>query len=479
MISLNTNTTSLMASYHLRSSSVNLQKSMDRLASGSRINSSFDDAGGLAVSLKLAASIRRTQATQANVNNTLSFLQTQDGVLKAAEKVVSRMNELAVLARDVTKSASDVGAYNNEFQSLQGQLSALSSEKFNGISLFVAPPSGAVPAGTSAQTIAVVTSADGSQTVGASAVAINSEPWMNMLINGFVSFADPINSARRIFVPNEPQDLAGYMDTGEVVDLSQTTQVTQTYTHEYTIPGSDFTRVVNVNAHAPSSTAASTSSVSVTVLSDSANEGFAGIGSAGTFSWNRPSSENRVTTKTYENLADNIRTGDLSFDTLLAGGTTSISTTITYTFDASQLGTYPSTAVPRTGTLVQATQPYLGTKILSSWSGNELSSSAANASDSELTQSSAEEFAIVAERAMQSLAQMRANNGAEQTRLAYAADVLQVNDANLQLAHGKIVNVDIAAESAGLARLTILQQGAMSILAQANQSSRTLLRLLN
>jgi flagellin len=96
-----------------------------------------------------------------------------------------------------------------------------------------------------------------------------------------------------------------------------------------------------------------------------------------------------------------------------------------------------------------------------------------------LTQSTAEEFAIVAERAMQSLAQMRANNGAEQTRLTYAADVLQVNDANLQLANGKIVNVDIAAESARLARLSILQQGAMSIVAQANQSSQTLLRLLN
>jgi flagellin-like hook-associated protein FlgL len=479
MISLNTNTTSLMASYHLRSSSANLQKSMNRLASGSRINSSFDDAGGLAVSLKLAASIRRTQATQANVNNTISFLQTQDGVLKAAEKVVSRMSELAVLARDVTKNTSDVGAYNTEFQSLQGQLSALSSEKFNGMSLFVAPPSGAVPAATAAQSIAVVTSADGLQTIGASAVAINSEPWMNMLINGFVSFADPSNSARRIFVPNEPQDVAGYMDTGEVVDLSQTTQVTQTYTHEYTIPGSDFTRVVNVNAHAPSSTAASTASVSATVLSDSANEGFAGIGSGGTFSWNRPSSENRVTTPTYENLADNIRTGDISFDPVLAGGTTSISTTITYIFDANQLGNYPSTAVARTGTLAQATEVYTGSRILNSWSGNQLSSTAANASDSELTQSTAEEFAIVAERAMQSLAQMRANNGAEQTRLTYAADVLQVNDANLQLANGKIVNVDIAAESARLARLSILQQGAMSIVAQANQSSQTLLRLLN
>lgn len=458
---------------------MNLQKSMNRLASGLRINSSFDDAGGLAVSLKLAASIRRTQATQANVNNTIAFLQTQDGVLKAAEKVVSRMSELAVLARDVTKNSSDVGAYNTEFQSLQGQLSALSSEKFNGMSLFVAPPSGAVPAATAAQSIAVVTSADGLQTMGASAVAINTEPWMNMLINGFVSFADPSNSARRIFVPNEPQDVAGYTEMGEVVDLSQTTQVTQTYTHEYTIPSSEFTRVVNVNAHAPSSTAASTASLSVTVLSDSANEGFAGIGSGGTFSWNRPSSENKITTPTYENLADNIRTGDISFDPLLTGGTSSISTTITYTFNVSDLGFYPSTAVARTGALDDATEVYTGLKILNSWSGNQLSSTAANASGSELTQSTAEEFAIVAERAMQSLAQMRANNGAEQTRLTYAADVLQVNDANLQLANGKILNVDIAAESARLARLSILQQGSMSILAQANQSSQTLLRLLN
>jgi flagellin len=54
----------------------------------------MDDAGGLAVSMKLSASIRRTEATQANVNNALSMLETQDGVLKSAEKVVSRMSEL-------------------------------------------------------------------------------------------------------------------------------------------------------------------------------------------------------------------------------------------------------------------------------------------------------------------------------------------------------------------------------------------------
>jgi flagellin len=103
MISINTNSASSAAAYNLSNTNVNLQKSLNRLSSGSRINSSFDDAGGLAVSMKLSASIRRTEATQANVGNAISLLETQDGVLKSADKVLNRMSYLATLALDVTK----------------------------------------------------------------------------------------------------------------------------------------------------------------------------------------------------------------------------------------------------------------------------------------------------------------------------------------------------------------------------------------
>ena len=132
MISINTNTASSLAAYNLGSTNVNLQKSLQRLSSGSRINNSIDDAGGLAVSMKLSSAIRRTEATQANVNNALSLLQTQDGVMKNAEKVVTRMAELVQLAADVTKSTADTSLYQTEFQSLQSQLSSMLSEKFNG-----------------------------------------------------------------------------------------------------------------------------------------------------------------------------------------------------------------------------------------------------------------------------------------------------------------------------------------------------------
>ena len=96
-ISLNTNLGASLAAYNLGAAGVNLRRSMERLSSGSRINSSFDDAGGLAVSMKLSASIRRTDATLSNVNNAISFLQTQDGALGVADKLLNRMSEASAL----------------------------------------------------------------------------------------------------------------------------------------------------------------------------------------------------------------------------------------------------------------------------------------------------------------------------------------------------------------------------------------------
>jgi flagellin len=153
MITINTNTASMTAAYNLNNTNVNLQRSLNRLSSGSRINSSADDAGGLAVSMKLSASIRRTEATQANVGNAIALLQTQDGVLKSADKIVSRISELTQLATDVTKSTDDLALYQTEVDQLIEQLDLMVGEQFNGVSLF----------GTSSLT--VVTSHDGSQTV--------------------------------------------------------------------------------------------------------------------------------------------------------------------------------------------------------------------------------------------------------------------------------------------------------------------------
>jgi flagellin len=80
--------------------------------------------------------------------------------------------------------------------------------------------------------------------------------------------------------------------------------------------------------------------------------------------------------------------------------------------------------------------------------------------------------------AIQNLATLRATNGSQQSRLAFANDMLGINKVNLESANGRIADVDIAAESANLARLNILQQAGTAMLAQANQSPQSILRLL-
>jgi flagellin len=169
-VSLQTNTAATSAVYDLGVSGRNLKRSLDRLSSGSRINTSFDDAGGLAVSMKLSASIRRTDATIANVNNAISFLQTQDGALAVAGKLLNRMSELTSMAMDVTKGPDDLGLYQTELEGLQEQLYSMLDEEFNGIKLFHPglTPGLVIGANTPdfTSTKIVVTSADGEQSIG-------------------------------------------------------------------------------------------------------------------------------------------------------------------------------------------------------------------------------------------------------------------------------------------------------------------------
>jgi len=285
---INTNTSASLASYNLSSTNVNLQRSLNRLSSGSRINSSYDDAGGTAVSMKMSASIRRTEATLANVNNSVAFLQTQDGVLKNADKVLNRMSELAMLATDVTKSTNDLALYNTELSQLKGQLNLMLSEQFNGIALFSAGANATADgvAFDADSTLTVVTSHDGDQTIGITQVDLNQV----------------------------------------VFDITDATS------------GDNMDITTNANA---------TSAVA------------------------------------------------------------SI------------------------------------------------------------------------QNAIQNLATLRANNGAEQSRLTFAADMLSINKINLEAANSRIVDVDVAAESSQLARFNILQQAGTAMLAQANMSTQSILRLIS
>ena len=80
--------------------------------------------------------------------------------------------------------------------------------------------------------------------------------------------------------------------------------------------------------------------------------------------------------------------------------------------------------------------------------------------------------------AIGNLATLRAQNGAEQTILSHASDLLKINQINLEAANSQIIDLDVAKESSNLSRLNIMQQAGMAMLAQANQSNDAVLRLL-
>jgi flagellin len=80
--------------------------------------------------------------------------------------------------------------------------------------------------------------------------------------------------------------------------------------------------------------------------------------------------------------------------------------------------------------------------------------------------------------ALQNVATFRATNGAEQSRLGFASELLTTNKANLEAATSRITDVDVAQESTQLARWNTLVQAGTSMLSQANQSASTALKLL-
>ncbi len=168
-LTVSNNTAVAAASHYLGKNQQALQLSIKKLASGSRLIGN-PDPGTLSVAMRLDASVTRLVGAKNNVQNGMSFVEVQDGMLQSAGRIVGRMAELKGMAtQDPMKSAQDIASYDNEFADLQVQLFQISQQTFNGASLFArfttaTGSNAAVFRGTTAQdnTISIFTSSNGS-----------------------------------------------------------------------------------------------------------------------------------------------------------------------------------------------------------------------------------------------------------------------------------------------------------------------------
>jgi len=131
-----TNTTALNAQRTMAITRMNLDKSLEKLASGSRINHAGDDAAGLAISENLRAQIRGMRQAKRNAQDGVSLIQVSEGGLNEISNMLIRLRELAIQAASDTIGDTERQFTDREFQSLKQEIDRIANvTAFNGTPL--------------------------------------------------------------------------------------------------------------------------------------------------------------------------------------------------------------------------------------------------------------------------------------------------------------------------------------------------------
>src|SRR5512146_609257 len=136
MTIINTNLSALKAQNGNRMAQASLDKAMERLSTGLRINSAKDDAAGLAISQRMTADVRGLSVAIRNAGDGISLAQTAETAMGEVTNMLQRMRELAVQAANGTVSAQDRQALQAEVGQLVGEIDNVANRtSFNGIRL--------------------------------------------------------------------------------------------------------------------------------------------------------------------------------------------------------------------------------------------------------------------------------------------------------------------------------------------------------
>ena len=137
MVVVNTNISALRSSEAMRQTESAMGDAMERLSTGSRINSASDDAAGSAIASKMEAQTRSLAVAVRNANDAISLTQTAEGALGEVEDILQRIRELAVQSGNSTLNASDRVQLQAEADALTAEIDAIASQtNFNSVSLF-------------------------------------------------------------------------------------------------------------------------------------------------------------------------------------------------------------------------------------------------------------------------------------------------------------------------------------------------------
>lgn len=492
-LTVNTNIASLNTQRNLSSSSNALATSMQRLSTGSRINSAKDDAAGLQISNRLTSQINGLGVAVRNANDGISLAQTAEGAMQQSTNILQRMRDLSLQSANGSNSGTERQALNQEVDQLKQELDRIAeTTTFGGRKLLngdfknVDFQVGAQANETIGFSISSTDSAKlgnneytakGTKLGVAVTGANNTVSVKNAADNFKISDSQGASKAIAYAANATSKEIATAINTA-VQDTG--VGVTATVKNDLTLSAFDNDLqggTLNLTVNGKVVSVANFNGNDLTALKNQLNSADAGVSvefakkSDGTFD------KSSIVLKGSDDIT-------ISAAGVQSDGTTAIAAA-DLDFSQSINGASPAAAVG-TAWIAVGTVELSGVREFSFANGSDevfqatgASSMVDSVSDIDISTAKGAQDAIsVIDAALKSIDSQRADLGAVQNRFDNTIANLQNISENVSAARGRIQDTDFAAETANLSKNQILQQAGTAILAQAKQLPQAVLSLL-
>ena len=490
---IGTNVASLTAQRHLASSQGDLQTSMERLASGNRINSAMDDAAGLAISNRMTAQIGSLNQSVRNANDSMALAQTAEGAMEEITSALNRMRELAAQAANSTYSSSDRESLNEEVTQLVSEINRIATDtEFNGI---------AILDGTfQSQDTFIGTDASHTESlsiggVGSASLGVGSNASYSTELTSTSTTSNAALAAGDLVING--YEIGATSSDGVSTASADSSAIAFAAAINAKSGDTNVTASVNATALAGTAVTDSTTGYGVAITSGDiyingvdlgAIDASASVAERGA---TVAAAVNAITDQTGVTATFSTSTGAVALSAadgrnivLTSDDASGIATTV------SGLGGAATSAasVTERGTITISSTDSAGITIGGASAGDAgltdgytaaTATQGAGVSSLDISTASGATAAItILDAAIDQVATERGKLGAFQNRMEHAVNNLMNVSENTAAAKSRIQDADFATESANLAKAQVLQQAGTAMLAQANASTQNVLSLL-
>lgn len=476
---INTNVASLNAQRNLNRTQEALNTSLQRLSSGLRINSAKDDAAGLAISERFSSQIRGLTQAARNANDGISLSQTAEGALTETSNALQRIRELAVQSVNSSNSATDRQALNAEVNQLISEIDRIATQtSFNGSKILSQSGGFAASFQVGANVSEVISLSVASAKTADLGIATN---YTDVTGSTAGQLGDLLRIQSAGALSSATLNGVGLADVGANQNSIGKINAINAVTGSTGITAFSYG-----NSAVGASAVTDALTVSALTAGDVVINGVA-VGASGgvtvadtVAAINAVSSQTGVTVDgvTTETLVfSNTDGGSISITTNAVGAVNTGFATGTTTVAAGDNG-----AIVLSGGLSDTTATFDGTATGGAITGTAAATDTLTATaitSVDVNTVAGANIAILAvDAGLTTVNSTRASLGAIQNRFEATIANIQTTNENLSAARSRIRDADFASETAELTRSQVLQQAGLSILAQANASSQSVLSLL-